>query len=265
MDLTVRLLPWLLISSGALAGHTAPISTLQLAPFIDNERLLDSDQVQQAATILPDLQGRQLLTSDRPVRLAGTLAPQQLYDVYRPLAQLKDRYQGHELGQKLQRLGTIKVDNSHANISTAHIMTQQQELRAGDKVLPRATEKTDPPTYYYPKPGPSLTQAYILSLTGQASMVGAGGVVFINKGRHHGLSLGDVYGVARPDHLGSPPIEVGRIMVFQLEELTSWAWVLSAQQEIRLHDSLFVPEQTLTVARPPNVGHRPETITKRGW
>lgn len=264
MDLTVRLLLWLLISSSALAAHTAPISALRLAPFIDNERLLDSDQVQQAATILPDLQGRQLLTSDRPVRLAGTLVPQQLYDVYRPLVKLKDRYQGHELGQKLQRLGTIKVDNSHANISTAHIMTQQQELRAGDKALPRATEKAGPPTYY-PKPGPSLTQAYILSLTGQASMVGAGGVVFINKGRHHGLSLGDVYGVARADHLGSPPLEVGRIMVFQLEKLTSWAWVLSAQQEIRLQDSLFVPEQTLTVASPPNVVHRTETVTKRGW
>lgn len=264
MDLTVRLLLWLLISSSALAAHTAPIAGQRLAPFIDSEYLLASHQLQQAATILSDPEGRRLLTSDRPVRVAGTLVPQQLYDVYRPLAQLKDRHQGYELGQKLQRLGTIKGHSSHANVSTAHIMTQQQELRPGDKVLPRATEKTGPPTYY-PKPGPSLTQAYILSLTGQASMVGAGGVVFINKGRHHGLSLGDVYGVARADHLGSPPLEVGRIMIFQLEELTSRAWVLSAQQEIRLQDSLFVPEQVLTAASPPNVIHRPESATKRGW
>lgn len=264
MDLTVRLLLWLLLSGSAVAAHTAPISALRLAPFIDNERLLDSSQVQQAATILPDLQGRRLLTSDRAVRVAGTLVPQQRYEVYRPLATLKDRYQGHELGQKLQHLGTIKVDNSHANISTAYIISQQQELRAGDKVLPQMSPNPSMTTYY-PKPGPPLTQGAILSLTGQASMVGAGGVVFINKGRHHGLGLGDIYGVTRTDHLAPPFFEIGRIMVFQLEELTSRAWVLSAQQEIRLQDSLFVPEQVLTAASSPNVIHRLETVTKRGW
>lgn len=248
MDLTVRLLLWLVLSSSAVGAHTTPISTLQLAPFINSERLLNSSQLQQAATILPDVQGRRLLTSDRPVRVAGMLAPQQRYEVYRPLAQLKDRYQGRKLGQKLQHLGTIKVDNRHANISTAHIISQQQELRAGDKVLPRTIEKTNPPTYY-PKPGPPLTQAYILSLTGQASMVGAGGVVFINKGRHHGLSLGDVYGVARADDLAPPIFEIGQIMIFQIEELTSRAWVLSAQQEIRLQDSLFVPDSPMMTAR----------------
>lgn len=244
------------------AVATIPLSTM--LNFADRHRVMSPAVLAQASYVLGEQQGREVMVKGSSVYVRGQLTPGTVYGVYRPLERLTDRVTHADLGQKAALVGTLLAQQPRGEqVFEAQVSSMKQEMRQGDKVLPLTVEGGIA-AFYYPRPGPVLDQAYILTMGTEGSVTGRHGVVFINKGYADGVRSGDLYAVMKPgpgvydvapgsfgrlryaDSAGAylrttglpvqlPSEAVARIMVFKVNHQTSAALVLDNSELVHTH------------------------------
>lgn len=242
----------------------ATIPLASIASFTDGYRILEPSLLRGAPYILGDQQGRVVMVQGDHIYVRGQLEPGRLYGVYRPMEPLTDKFSYAELGQKAALVGSVTaLQREGGDVTRVRVSSLKQEMRQGDKVLPLASGDALA-AFYYPRPGPTLDNAYIIAMGREGSTAGRHGVVFINKGAAQGVSAGDLYPVLKPgpgiyDYDDSalnqltyyesasqylrntgpaerlPATEVARLMVFRVYDEVSAALVLDGQELVRTH------------------------------
>jgi LysM domain len=223
----------------------------------DNERVLFArgDRVYARASRAEDLPTEK--TS--PVR----------YRIYRNAVALKDPNTGQVLAYEAQFLGSADLasgqsvrqitgkDGKPAQEivpATFDIVTNKEEMRAGDRLLPEP--QRDFPTYMPRAPGKAIDGVRIMSTYGNTvARVGQNAVVSLNKGAADGLEVGHVLAIikdgrtvadrtgnlGRAEEVKLPDERNGLAMVFRTFDKVSYALILQVNDGVKVGDRLVNP------------------------
>lgn len=167
------------------------------------------------------------------------------------------------LGHEVADIATAKVVNVDRDVTTLQVSDNRHEVRTGDLILPPNHHQYNP--YFFPKPGKiNDDNVRIVALSNALFRSGKGQVVAISRGANHGIQVGDVFQINRPEKiirdnvmhpkgelktLFSPskakvrlPEEyVGHIMVFRTTPNISYALVTESKRPIKMFDYVRTP------------------------
>jgi nucleoid-associated protein YgaU len=176
------------------------------------------------------------------VQVGGT------YVIYRTDRPISHPREGGTVGYLTRILGTAKVVEARPNAKyvTAVIQRSLSEIERGDRIGPVAGElfhRVDR------TPNQSEVEGFILAtLEDNIHELGQGNVVFLDKGKAHGLAAGNTLDVVRAgDGLDDdgytpyydeelPPENIGSLMVVDVKETTAAAVVVRSIREVRIGD-----------------------------
>lgn len=252
---------------------TSAIKRQLIEPFLAEPMVIDEAVALAAPRIVAAQEGRVLLSrGDRayarsvqgsPLELKGD--SEQRFSVFRHAKALKDPASGDVLGYEAQFIGTAVLVASEGNETvqeegrevqhvvpaTLFITSANEEIRAGDRLLVRTSERRTP---MVPHPVVTGTVARIISVYGSAVVnAGSNQVIVVNQGRLNGLEPGHVMAIQkrrtqtteasdptrRP--LLLPEERNGLAMVFLSFEKVSYALVVQVTDSVRVGDQLTAP------------------------
>lgn len=157
----------------------------------------------------------------------------EILSVFKPTREILHPVTKKSLGHKIERLGHIKVLGFSEGITSGEIIESFNVISRGDKVRPmeHLPEEIAIKEVSMPLEGRIVTSMEELSVYGQND------VVYIDLGRNDGVETGFIFTVYKPAHKKGqytlPAETIGRLLVFQVKDMTSTALIIDAVQEIR--------------------------------
>ncbi len=132
------------------------------------------------------------------------------------------------LGHQLRITGILKIIGEDNNMPKARVLESFEQVQVGDSLLPFKDMK--PPLVPDSFRSPKIMGYFVESRTNM-QILGAGDVVFLDKGHEDGLQVSDVFSAISD----SPPERpIGAIQVISIQPTTSAAVVLTSKQEVLL-------------------------------
>lgn len=252
---------------------TSAIKRQLIEPFLAEPMVIDEAVALAAPRIVAAQEGRVLLSrGDRAYALSAHGSPlelkadsEQRFSVFRHAKALKDPTSGEVLGYEAQFIGTAVLVASEGSETvqeqgrevqrvvpaTLLITGANEEIRAGDRLLVRTSERRTP---MVPHPAVTGTVAQIISVYGSAVVnAGSNQVIVVNQGRGNGLEPGHVMAIQKRrtqtteanDPTRSPMLlpeeRNGLAMVFLSFEKVSYALVVQVTDSVRVGDRLTAP------------------------
>ena len=252
---------------------TSAIKRQLIEPFLAEPMVIDEAVALAAPRIVAAQEGRVLLSrGDRAYALSAHGSPlelkadsEQRFSVFRHAKALKDPTSGEVLGYEAQFIGTAVLVASEGSETvqeqgrevqrvvpaTLLITGANEEIRAGDRLLVRTSERRTP---MVPHPAVTGTVAQIISVYGSAVVnAGSNQVIVVNQGRGNGLEPGHVMAIQKrrtqtteandPTRtpLLLPEERNGLAMVFLSFEKVSYALVVQVTESVRVGDRLTAP------------------------
>lgn len=168
------------------------------------------------------------------------------YSVFRKNKTLIDPVNGKNLGFEVIHVSDAKL-LSVGDPSVLTLTRNKMETAAGDILLPTDHEST---SYNYTPRLPTLEgEARIVSLTNAISQTGKDQIVVLNVGSNsdlqegdvlavetRGLSVVDIYGRHKREHVELPNQRTGVLMVFKTFDKVSYALVMESTRPIKVND-----------------------------
>jgi LysM domain len=220
----------------------------------ESERIVfaNGDRVYARATQAQDLS----MAKDAPTR----------YRIYRNATPLKDPNTGQILAYEAQYLGAADIVRGESTRNTTKngkpivelvpatfdIVSNKEEMRAGDRLLPEPKRQFQ--TYTPRAPGKVIEGVRVMSIYGDAvSRTGQNAVISLNKGAADGLEVGHVLAIIKDgltviDSTVSPRQEIklpdernGLAMVFRTFDKVSYALILQVSDAVKVGDRLLNP------------------------
>ena len=252
---------------------TTAIKRQLIEPFLAEPMVIDEAVALAAPRIVAAQEGRVLLSrGDRAYARSVHGSPlelkadsEQRFSVFRHAKALKDPTSGEVLGYEAQFIGTAVLVASEGSETvqeqgrevqrvvpaTLLITGANEEIRAGDRLLVRTSERRIP---MVPHPAVTGTVAQIISVYGSAVVnAGSNQVIVVNQGRGNGLEPGHVMAIQKrrtqtteandPTRtpLLLPEERNGLAMVFLSFEKVSYALVVQVTDSVRVGDRLTAP------------------------
>lgn len=249
---TVVLKPSIKYQSLPKIQHPIPIQTI--TPFLVYPRVVPVKIFKNAPHIVAGADRRILYQSGDRVYVRGlsTSTHTDWYSVYRSKGPLKDPKTGKIIGHQVIYLGNIHIIH-HGKISTGVLKHTQQEITAGDRLLPLVHKHYN--YTFMPRAPKKQIHAQIISLFNSISMVGQYQVVVIDSGKQSGLERGAVLAVDQQGRkitdrfatrkespqVSLPNQQIGLIMVFRTFKRISYALVMSATKPIMVGNLVHNP------------------------
>jgi len=162
----------------------------------------------------------------------------EILSVFKPTDEIIHPITHKKLGHKIERLGHIKVIDSSEGITTGLIIESFNVISREDKVMQREdlAEEITIKEVSLPLDGRIVTSMEGLSIYGQSD------VVYIDLGKAEGVDEGFIFTIYRPSHVKGkytmPAETIGRLLVFQVKEMTSTAIIIDAVEEIRAGEQI---------------------------
>lgn len=240
-----------------IVNKPSPISVLPwalIAPFIENDSLMDPDEYELLPTLLGDNLGTTrfvekdyVLTHELPDQNAD-------YQVVRKVGLVVDS-SGETLGLQLLHLSNAEVSNSLSNDrQVVHISHSNLESKQGDKLIP-LTESTKEDLQLLP--ANKQVGEIVQNINGN-SLIGAKDIVIVNLGKND-IKPGTVFGIylQGPDILkgdessylenknsiidmfkfgevvSQPAFKVGELIIIKTFDNASYAWVTKAETHLK--------------------------------
>lgn len=252
---------------------TSALKRNLIEPFLAEPLVIDEATLLGAPRIVAAQENRVLLSrGDRayargPAGAALLLSPdkEQRFSVFRNVKPLRDTANGVVLGYEAQFVGSAVLlaseggvaapvkgqDSAPAVPATILITGAKEEMRAGDRLLPR------PPSRWQdlvPQPAAPDMAAHVISVYGSAVLnAGQNQIVVLNRGSADGLAPGHVMAIqkrrtsvvdtsdeARPT-LQLPEERNGLAMVFLSFDKLAYALVVEIADAVRVGDRLTAP------------------------
>ena len=191
---TVKLSPR--IRAEPLADKAIPaIPPSVIEPFLSRPLVVGQDELDSAPRVLANQENRVAVGAGSIAYVEGLNADKGLlWQVFRRGDALVDPDTGETLGYQATYLGEARVIR-RGDPATVEITKSAQEIYAGDRLLPAATEI---PTFsYVPRAPWRPVRGRIMSTYGNLGETGPTGIVALSKGSRDGLEVGHVLAIHR--------------------------------------------------------------------
>lgn len=197
-----------------------------------------------AGQIVNSAREAQLLSDfDRAyVKLKSAAKKGEPYAVYRTLKPIEHPITGEPYGYVVEIIGGVSVVDTSPTVATVMVRPTYQPVERGDFVGPWPTTlgKRVEPT-----PSTANVKGYIVeTLEAALNHVGEHHMVFIDRGRTHGVQVGNEVTVYHrgdgytEEYEGLPNEPVGRLMIIDVQEETATAIVVRSFRELSVGDKI---------------------------
>jgi LysM domain len=259
-----------------LADNAIPtLDSNLIEPFLAEPLIVDESAHQKAPRFVGSDNERVLFVkgdrvyarASQPQDIGTDKTSPVLYRVYREAVPLRDPNTNQILAYEAQYLGSAELvrGESVRDIpgkdgkptqeivpATFDIVSNKEEMRAGDRLLP--DPKREFLTYVPRAPLNTIEGVRVMSLYGNAVLrAGQNSVISLNKGAKDGLEVGHVFAIVKDgrtilDTTVSPRQEIklpdernGLAMVFRTFDKVSYALVLQVNDGVKVGDRLLNP------------------------
>ena len=249
---TTRLTPKIRATPLDQAIPTLPIDAIK--QFVSQPRLLAERDLQGAGYVVASA-GDHLIGGIGDQIYVRALPPGKntSFAIYRT----GKTYQNNEskseeiLGYEAIYVGTAVV-KTFGDPATLQIVDATRETLIGDRLLPMARPETD--IQWVPRAPDAPVEGRIIDVVDAVARVGQFQTVVLNLGEFDGLQRGHVLAIYRAgtdardvvssdtrDSVKLPDTRAGLAMVFRTFDRISYALIMKAEQDIRLHDAVRKP------------------------
>lgn len=240
------------IRSESLEKAITTISRELIAPFLSRPRIATKEQIESAPYIISSFEEHLISGSTNRV-YAKNLNGSKLgaYHVLRPGVEYKDPETGESLGFELTDLADASVVRG-GEPATLILNDARQEIFNGDLLFPHENKEMD--FQFFPRPPKSDIRGSIVSVVNGVSLIGQYDIVVLNRGTKHGLEPGHVLAIYQKganvrdpkafwswDRIKMPDERAAILMVFRVNEKTSYGLIMEAQRPIKIYDYVKNP------------------------
>lgn len=250
---TVRLSPRIRATKIDRAIPTLPVDAVK--QFISQPRVLTERELQSSAYVVASAGEHLVASTGDEILVRGLPANKNAsYAIYRTgkTYQQKSSSKGDDvLGYEAIYIGTAQL-KAFGDPSTLQIMDATRETLIGDRILPVARQETEAP--WLPRAPDQPIEGRIIDVVDAVARVGQFQSIVINIGEFDGLQRGHVLAVYRAggetrdvvssdprDAVTVPDLREGLAMVYRTFDRVSYALIMKAEQDIRLHDVVRKP------------------------
>ena len=227
------------------------IARQALRGFLANNRVVAKAEYENAPYILASATDNLIMGAGHEAYVRGDwVSNVNQYEVFRLGAAYIDDETDELLGQEAINLGEIAiVANEGDGLKRALIVSSKEELKAGDRLLPRETSPIDPS--FFPSTPTSPMQGRIVGLLDNKSKAAQYESIVIDIGARDGLRVGDILSIERAvapvrDPISNksvelPATEIGLVLTYRTFEKLSYGVILSLTQPSTKGDVVSSP------------------------
>lgn len=244
LEPTIRVLP--------IEAAIPAISLDKIASYLSRSRIVMPEDVEAAPYMVGGSEKRLILGIGDTGYARGEF-PSDIYNysVFREGETFIDD-SGEEdelLGVHAVGVGAVSLERVSGDIARVLVTRSDEELRAGDILLPSKERAVD--SIFYPSAPDFPIEAEIIAVEGGISQIGTMDIAIINQGRRDGVQVGNVFegfvrGETIEDRVTGETITLldepaGFLMVFRTFEKLSFAIVVEAVRPMAVGDLLRNP------------------------
>lgn len=171
------------------------------------------------------------------------------YGIFREGEVYRDPETREVLGFEAIEVGSAAVEARRDDVYTMMLTAVKQDVRIGDKLLP--TEERRVESTFFPSAPTEKVEGVIMTVLGGVTQVGRNDVVAINRGREHGLDVGNVLAIYKDgvvvrdrvnrERVKLPSERAGILMIFRSFDRMSYGLVLQTEEPLRVGDIVQNP------------------------
>lgn len=218
--------------------------------FLVRNRLVDTLEFEAAPYILSSATGNLIMGAGHEVYVRGQWPDATArFEIFRLGATYVDD-EGASLGQEAVNLGTLTIVSDEGDgLKRALIVQSNEELKAGDRLLPQETSRLE--GSFFPSTPATDLSGQIIGLLNNERQAAQFESAVLNLGLSSGLAEGNVLSIFRDGEqvrdpvtgkeVDLPPTEIGVLLVYKAFERMSYAVILSLTQPSAVGDTVRTP------------------------
>lgn len=261
---TVRMSPQ--IRRESLLSPIPAIPLDLISTYLSTDSVVSEDLFEETPYVLGGRDARTILGTGDEALARGTWSEGvAVYDIVRRGRELKDPDTGDFLGIEALQIGTATLIRSDFSEAVMTITSSEQEIRAGDRLIPRTGSTLE--DSYLPTPPSFRVDAAIVSIGEGRTIGGVYDTLILNAGSDKRIEVGQVLTVQEPpdvidDQIGErsfmqklddflsvarktevtfPGKNVATVLVYRVFDNTSLALVLESRRDVRQNDRVVTP------------------------
>ena len=235
---TVRLSPQ--VREAPLLSPTPAIPRQALSGFLVENRIVDVETFETYPYILSGAAGSLIVGAGHEIYARGTWERDlSTYDVFRLGVAYHDEETNELLGQEAINLGSVEIiSNEGDDLRKALVASSNEELKAGDRLLPRETTPINP--NFFPTTPDNEMNGEIIGLLNNESKAAQFETVVMNLGGRDGLEAGDILTIYKAGDSVRDPVtdkrvelpstQIGLLMTYKIFEKVSYGVILSLNE-----------------------------------
>lgn len=245
----VRLSPQ--VRESPLPSPIPVIARQALRGFLAQNRIIEKADYDSAPYILASATDNLIMGAGHEAYVSGNWASNvNQFEVFRLGAAYIDDESDELLGQEAINLGEITIVADEGDgLKRALIVTSKEELKAGDRLLPREASPLDPS--FFPRTPSSTMQGRVVGLLDNKSKAAQYESIVIDIGARDGLRVGDILSIRRSvapvrdpinnKQVALPATEIGLVLTYRTFEKLSYGVILSLTQPSAKGDIVSAP------------------------
>lgn len=245
----VRLSPQ--VRESALLSPIPVIPRAAIDGFLAKNRIVEIEAFEHSPYILSSVNGNLLMGAGHEAYVKGDwLDGVDQYEVFRLGVAYIDNDTRELLGQEAINLGALRiVSNEDGGVKKALILSSKEEIKAGDRLLPKQTDTID--SRFFPTTPQRAMSGEIIGLLDNKSKAAQFESVIFDIGEMAGLRVGDILTIQK----SAPPVrdpitnrwvelpasETGVVLTYKTFANLSYGVILSLKQPSAVGDTLSSP------------------------
>ncbi len=238
------------VRSSPLVSAIPAIPLDAVASMLTTGRIVEQDTLKEAPHILAGTADRLVFGPGDEFFARGDWDGEtKIYGIFREGNVYQDPDTDEVLGFEAREVGLARVVSSDGTLRTFVLQNVKEDVRLGDRLLP--TEERRVESTFYPKPPSSDIRGAIMTVLGGVTQVGKNDVVVVNRGKAHGLDVGNVLAIHKHGSVARdrytrelvqlPTERAGILMVFRSFDKMSYGLVLQTDEPLRVGDEVLNP------------------------
>jgi LysM repeat protein len=247
-----RLSPRIRVEALDVAVPAIPASAIQ--GWLTQSQVVSYDTLQQAPYVLA-AQGRRVVTgAGDTIYIRGEgLQVGDSYGIFREGERYTDPETHETLGYEARMVARGTVTAMTRDVTSIELTESYgQEVREGDRILPEIAK--DLPPIFYPTNSDNVAPGRLIRVMDSVGIGAIRSVIAINRGTRDGAQAGQVVAIHRrgalvrdpkiKDMVRLPSERSGLAMIFRSFDRLSYAYVLEADEPLKLGDEIRPPVST---------------------
>jgi hypothetical protein len=264
---TVRLSPQVRRETLTGPNPIAAIALDEISAYLSGNSIVSEAAFESAPYVLGGRERRGLLAAGDDVLARGTWSDGvAVYDIVRRGRDLEDPDSEEILGVEAVLVGTATLARSDDDQAVLAITTNEQEIRAGDRLLPRLNVALS--ESYLPTPPAFAVDAAIVSIGTGRQIGGTYDTLVINVGANDRIAVGQLltvqdspevfddqigkrsawqrlkhaFGAERSNEVTFSGENAAQILIYRVFDDASLGLVLDSNRDVRLNDRVVTPQ-----------------------